>query len=147
METCEKTFQKSEYLKSVVEQYYSKRHEKPSSVGWKLLEDGSEKTFGQLMKEYKKMKRQSDKACVLLKAVEKADNEQKVSIICKEIAANSSAAGKLINMIDTAYPDSQTARKIIESAHAECYASMIKKTSEIVERAKELRRIIKSFGL
>lgn len=145
MKTIEQTIGKNEYLKSVVEQYYSKKSEKPTRKAWKLLEE-DRKGFEQLMKEYRKMKKTSDKACVILKAVEKADTEAKINTLCKEIASTTDT-GRIINIIDTAYPDSHIARKVIETAHAECYTNMARKTSEIIEKAKELRDIIKSFDL
>ncbi|MEM4589735.1 MAG: hypothetical protein QXK21_00510 [Candidatus Micrarchaeia archaeon] len=146
MKTIEKTIGKNEYLKSVVEQYYNKKSEKPTRKGWKLLEEGDKKGFEQIMKEYRKMKKTSDKVCVILKAVEKANTETRINAISKEIASTNDT-GRIINIIDTAYPDSQIARKIIETVHAECYTNMARKTSEIIERAKELRDIIKSFNL
>ncbi|MEM3369715.1 MAG: hypothetical protein QXE90_02580 [Candidatus Micrarchaeia archaeon] len=146
MKTIEKTIGKNEYLKSVVEQYYYKKSEKPTRKGWKLLEEGDRKGFEQLMKEYRKMKKTSDKVCAILKAVEKANTEARINALCKEIASTTDT-GRIINIIDTAYPDSQIARKVIETAHAECYTNMARKTSEIIERAKELREIIKSFDL
>jgi DNA-binding FrmR family transcriptional regulator len=145
MKTLERNTEKTEYLKSVVKQYFPSKSQ-PTKRGWELLEKGSNMTFEELMKEMKKMRKTSDKTCAILKAIEKADDGIKVMTLYKRVAEQKQL-NKIINAIDTAYPDSKIANMVVHGASTEYVENIHRSTNELIKKAKELKMIIKSFKL
>ncbi len=139
-----KTMEKTEYLKSVVEQHFSKSTTKPTKNGIKMLERGHRKTFNQIMEDMNAMKKPSDKTCALLMATIKAHTDIEIATVCKAIGVQKKAM-TIINVIDTAYPDSKIAKIVTSEASQEFFANIVKNTKELTEKTKELRMIVKKM--
>ena len=139
-----KMMEKTEYLKSVVEQHFSKNTTKPTEKGIRMLEEGHKKTFSQIMEEMNTMKRPSDKACALLLATEKARGGIEVAVLCKAVGKQKKA-DKIINIIDVALPNSKTAGIVTREASHEFFTNVVRTGNELAAKAKELRMIVKNL--
>mgnify|MGYP001087859578 CR=1 FL=1 len=138
-----KKIDQNEYIKSVITQHFPS-NKKPTKKGWKLLEEGDKKTFEQLIKEADKAKKVSDKACAILRAVEKADDEIKIMTLYKKIAIQKNA-DVIISAIEIAYPNSKIAQMISSNASKEYYLNIIRATNEMIRKAKEIKKIAKAW--
>jgi|GEM_PF-3633624 len=137
------TIEQKEYLKSVIIQHFP-FSKKPTQKGWKLLEEGDRKTFEELIKEADRAKKTSDKACAILKAVEKVDDNFKMMTLYKKIAAQKNA-DVIISAIEIAYPNSRIAQMIASNASREYYLNSIRETNEIIRKAKEIKMVVKEL--
>jgi len=136
------TIEQKEYLKSVIKQHFQSS-KAPTQKGWKLLED-DRKTFEQLMKEADRAKKTSDKACAILKAVEKADDGFKMMALYKNIATQKNA-DVIISAIEIAYPNSRIAQMVASNASKEYYLNTIRETNEMMRKAKEIKMVVKAW--
>jgi hypothetical protein len=102
-------------LKRVSIQSQFKGNAKPTKTSWKLLQNAENMTFDELMPLLGKTRKPVDKACICMSAAIKATTVEQIAKLAIEIS-KSEQSNKIVNVIDTVYPDSKAVQLVASEA-------------------------------
>jgi len=102
-------------MKKVSIQGQFKGNAKPTQTSWTLMQNAEKMTFDELMPLLRDTRKPVDQACICMSAAVKATTAEQIAKLAIAIS-KSEQSSKIVNVIDTVYPDSKAVQLVASEA-------------------------------